>query len=306
LADPPSLRGYQLHVPGAPAQVIPWPTPLAWRKNLDFWMVQQALAVGADLWERAPVHAVTPADHNLYRISLERQGRGEDILARAVIGADGARSPVRQSLFPALNVRQAENLRLCYGEAPINLEDGYFHAIFPAGSPHYFAVHRKDGQLLVETGAAPGQMKEQVAAVKAVLVRDWGFDPAREPEWKDGCVASMLMNDLLSHAFVPAQGNVLLAGDASGLIMPLSGEGIGTALASGLAAASSVAAALTSGQAAAALYAPMVDAILKGLEATASRAKAVNRNAGQGPQYVAEGYRAAWEASLRQEPPEGC
>jgi hypothetical protein len=25
----------------------------------------------------------------------------------------------------------------------------------------------------------------------------------------------------------------------------------------------------------------------------------VNRNAGQGPQYVAEGYRAAWEASLR-------
>jgi flavin-dependent dehydrogenase len=299
LADPPSLLGYQVHLPGAPPQEIPWPTPLAWRKNLDFWMNQQAISAKVDLWERAPVRAVTQ-EGSLYRVNLERQGQGGAILTRAVIGADGARSPIRSSIFPDLNVRYAENLRQSLGDADVNLDDGWFHAIFPAGlSPLYTAAHRKDGLLLLEMGAAQGQVKEQAAKSRAMLSERYGLDPARLPEWQDACLAPILLRELFSHAFVPARDNVLLAGDAAGLLYPLSGEGIGPALASGLAAAESVEAAFTSGQPAAALYAPKLDVILKELEETAYRVRNVNRNAGQGPQYVAEGYRAAWEASLR-------
>jgi flavin-dependent dehydrogenase len=299
LADPSSLLGYQVHLQGAPPQKVPRPTPLAWRKNLDFWMDQQAITAGADLWERAPVQSITP-EGRLYRVNLERQGQGEAMLARAVIGADGARSPVRASLFPDLSVRYTENLRVCLGEAPLNLDDGWFHAIFPDDlSPLYTAVHRKDGLLLLEIGAAQGQVKEQALKARALLAERYGLDPALAPEWQDACLAPILLRGLFTRAFVPAKGNALLAGDAAGLLYPLTGEGIGPALASGLAAAESVAAALTSGQPAAALYAPKLDAILKGLEATASQTRAVNRDAAKGPQYVAEGYRAAWEASLR-------
>lgn len=300
LADPPALQGYQIHLPGATPQKIHSPAPLFWRKNFDFWMDQQVILAGADLWERAPVRSLVPDEHNGYRIILERQGQGDELFTRAIIGADGARSPVRAAIFPDLVVRYAENIRQAFDEAKINLEDGWFHAIFPADlSPLYTAVHRKDGLLLLEIGAALNTVKEQAEKARALLAERYGLDPALNFDWQDACLAPMLLKGLFLRTFVPAKDNVLLAGDAAGLLCPLTGEGIGLALASGLAAAEAVAAALASGQPAAALYAPKLDAILKGLEETASRTSTINRNAGQGPQYIAEGYRAAWEASLR-------
>jgi flavin-dependent dehydrogenase len=52
---------------------------------------------------------------------------------------------------------------------------------------------------------------------------------------------------LFSHTFLPARGNVLLVGDAFGIRLPVSGEGIGTALKSGLLAANSIVSAIESG-----------------------------------------------------------
>jgi flavin-dependent dehydrogenase len=60
-----------------------------------------------------------------------------------------------------------------------------------------------------------------------------------------------LFEHLATGRFSPARGNTLLVGDAAGLQFPISGEGIGTAIQSGLLAAESVAAvAATRGDAA--------------------------------------------------------
>ncbi len=53
---------------------------------------------------------------------------------------------------------------------------------------------------------------------------------------------------LTSRLFLPARENILLVGDAAGFLLPVTGEGIGTALKSGILAADSIIEALQSGQ----------------------------------------------------------
>ena len=67
-----------------------------------------------------------------------------------------------------------------------------------------------------------------------------GFDPDSKPIWKDACMEPLLHDALVSGSFVPAKGNVLLVGDAAGLIFPITFEGIGSALKSGLMAAEAI------------------------------------------------------------------
>ena len=70
---------------------------------------------------------------------------------------------------------------------------------------------------------------------------------------------------LISNAFIPARHNVLLTGDAAGLELPITGEGIGSALISGLAAANSILDSLRKGIGASQLYlkeiAPLISKI---------------------------------------------
>jgi flavin-dependent dehydrogenase len=49
-----------------------------------------------------------------------------------------------------------------------------------------------------------------------------------------------LWDDLLKGSFVPAKDNMLLVGDAAGMLFPFTHEGIGSALKSGILAAESI------------------------------------------------------------------
>jgi hypothetical protein len=49
LADPPSLKGHLIHVSGANPREIDWQTPMGWRRDIDFWMVEKALAARVEL-----------------------------------------------------------------------------------------------------------------------------------------------------------------------------------------------------------------------------------------------------------------
>ena len=90
----------------------------------------------------------------------------------------------------------------------------------------------------------------------------YGFDPRSKPEWKDGCAIAMLHEQLLSKEFVPAQGNNLLVGDAAGLIFPITFEGIGSALKSGILAAESIVRSARAGTYAAVFYLETLEPML--------------------------------------------
>ena len=102
--------------------------------------------------------------------------------------------------------------------------------------PNLWVCPKDDGFTLEGAGVRP--LKDEIRGLLSAA----GWTPS-EPQWRDGCVSrALLFEHLATGEFVPARGNTLLVGDAAGLQFPISGEGIGTALDSGLLAADAIAA----------------------------------------------------------------
>ncbi len=262
LTDPPSLKGHRFYVGAAEPKTLKWPTALSWRKNLDFWMVQGALKSGVIMREGARVSSVTPVKEGC-RITL-REGSGKEagteaFHARFVIGADGGASVVRRSLFPELKVRFSGPIRECYRGA-LDLEKDIFHWFFPKGLPRpRFAVNHKDNMFLIEGSGLRELHKKEIGET----LSRYGFDPNGKPEWTDGCAIPLLHDDLLSGLFKPAKNNVLLTGDAAGLILPITFEGIGSALKSGILAAEAITSRFDHGNQVTSLYLESLEPMLE-------------------------------------------
>lgn len=234
LTDPPQLSGHRFYVGTAEVQTLKWPTALSWRKDLDFWMVQGALKSGVTLRDGVRVESLKMEEGGC-RVTLQNEGMTETIQAGYVIGADGATSVVRRSIFPELKVRFSGPLRECYRGA-LGLDKNMFHWFFPRGLPRpRFNVNHKDDVFLIE-GSGLRELRQEIGEI----LSPYGFDPGSQPIWKDGCSIALLHEDLLSGAFQPAQKNAILIGDAAGLLLPITFEGIGSALKSGLLAADAI------------------------------------------------------------------
>lgn len=256
LTSPPVLKGHQFHVPGARPEVLDWPTPLAWRKDLDAWMLSKAQAAGAVIRDRTRVIEIVSADRFI-RVRI-RYPLGEEVLeTRWVIGADGANSAVRKSLFPGLKTSYSTPIRECY-PGSLGLDQDYFHWFFPQGRPRpRFNVNHKDKFFLIEGSG----IRELRADIQRILA-DYGLDPTTLPLWRDGCLIPKLHHSLMDGSFSLARGNVLLVGDAAGLIFPITFEGIGSALKSGILAAEAVLRASRFGDEAATHYLELLRPVL--------------------------------------------
>ena len=72
------------------------------------------------------------------------------------------------------------------------------------------------------------------------ILGGYGMAPDAKPVWRDACGVPILYDRLFEGSFIPARDNILLVGDAAGLAVPFTQEGIGSALKSGFLAAESV------------------------------------------------------------------
>ncbi|GAB6193037.1 NAD(P)/FAD-dependent oxidoreductase [Desulfocastanea catecholica] len=234
LTAPKYLSGNMFHVPGLSPKTIEWHTPIAWRRDLDSWLTEKAVADGVEVWDRTRLRSIMNADGKV-KVLIDRGNESIELVCRHMIGADGASSRTRKSLFPNLPVKYTTPIRECYMGA-LDLEKDYIHWFFPKLKlrPRFNVNHKGDMFLIEGSG-----IKELRTEINTILAQ-YGFDPGSRPIWKDGCVEPLLHEDLISGAFVPAQGNVLLVGDAAGLILPITFEGIGTALKSGMFAAEAI------------------------------------------------------------------
>ncbi|MCL4367591.1 MAG: FAD-dependent monooxygenase, partial [Actinobacteria bacterium] len=242
------MQGLLLWMPGVGERRIPSDTPITWRKNLDYWMVRGAQAAGAELWEDALVKRIL-SDGSTSTLRVRKDGEERTVEARYVIGADGAYSTVRKTMFPDAEFGTSPAYREWYPGSP-GLDDDWAYVVFPRQEyrPNVWICPKDDGFTLEGAGVKP--LKDEIRSLLAAA----GWTPT-EPEWRDGCVSrALLFEHLATGRFTPAQGNTLLIGDAAGLQFPISGEGIGTALESGLLAAESVAAVVAGGGDAAAEY----------------------------------------------------
>lgn len=257
LTNPPSLSGHRFYVGTAEAQTLKWPTALSWRKDLDFWMIQSALESGVILREGVRVLSVVSENENC-RITLRKESKTEELRARFIIGADGATSVVRRSIFPELKVRFSGPIRECY-RGELDLEKDIFHWFFPKNLPRpRFNVNHKGDVFLIE-GSGLRELRKEIGET----LSRYGFDPDNKPQWTDGCAIAMLHDDLLSGIFKPAKKNVLLIGDAAGVILPITFEGIGSALKSGILAAEAIINRFDHGSQTASLYLKSLEPMLE-------------------------------------------
>jgi flavin-dependent dehydrogenase len=248
LCRPPHLNGYLFHTPDVgnqAGQKLDFFVPLTFRRNLDFWMTEQAGAKGAQIFQGAKVTGIIEKK-NGFLILYEKSHENLELEAKFIIGADGGTSIVRKTLFPRLKVPFNQAYEEWH-QGSLKLEAGYFHwfylqKYFPGG----FAVHQKDGLVVLEFGGTIHVPKERIQWAKEYLTVNYGFDQNQEPVYRGACEVARLAGGLVSGTFLPAKKNFLLAGEAGGFVLPITGEGIGTGLKSGLLAADSIVQAIKS------------------------------------------------------------
>ncbi|SPF36503.1 FAD binding domain protein [Syntrophobacter sp. SbD1] len=299
--DPPpgvltgAYKGVALHAGRNNSVWISSHIPVGWRKNLDYWMCQKASESGTRILDATHINSMVEHEAG-YQLEFKRQEdeNTEKVYARFIIGADGAFSQVRRSFWPDLNVDSRAALRECYRE-PLSIDKDFFHWFFPHVSPSpRFAVNYKDGHFLVEGGGIK-QLRKEIADV----LNDYGMPSDAKPVWRDACGMSALHDVLLDDSFVPAKGNVLLAGDAAGVLLPFTQEGIGSALKSGAMAAESVVEALVGGGKADRCYLKKMQEIKTVLRDLRSLHKRMGEIAGKGAEALAEAMGSFVEKTLK-------
>jgi len=194
------------------------------RAHLDEFLVGKAVAAGARFADARPVAAVESHATG----ARVRFRDGSEVSSRAVIGADGVNGATRRSLglgqlanlvaleanVPMVPDRWAEQVGL-----DIGLLRGGYGWVFPKGDHCNLGV-----------GGRPHPAARLRAALNSYSARE-GFDPSSMTDLKG------YLLPLRAPGSPAWSGNVVLVGDAAGLVDPLSGEGIGNAIRSGMLAA---------------------------------------------------------------------
>ena len=263
LSNPSSLKGYIFHIPGVGIKTLDHFTVLAWRRNLDNWMCQRARLKGAEIWEGARFLSFKKKGKT-FSLIIEKAGKRQELETKFLVGADGLNSLLRRRMFPEFKGNR--NNRQVYQERfqiKLPLDVNYYHWFFPREiSPFFFAVHHKDGLTVINANSDIGYVKSSMDWSKKFLAEKHQLNSTQKTFFKAGCVGTRLYDELTSHKLRPAKGNLILTGDAASFILPVSGEGIGTALWSGLMAAESITEALKSAQEAEEIYLGKIESII--------------------------------------------
>jgi geranylgeranyl reductase family protein len=234
--------------------VLQRPLHFAMRRTFDARLYALAVAAGAEP-HTASIDALGP-DGTLALTD------GTTIRAACLIAADGVNSALARRLFG----RAFDPRRIGFGlevEWPAPLPDPSVVIDFGAAAWGYGWVFPKAGGTTIGVGG----LRDRNPDLKAALARLLPDGPA--PQVKGQYIP---FGDVRRR---PGRGTILFAGDAAGLVDPITGEGIALALDSGRLAALAVADALAAGtpERAGALYA----ARLKPIHAELRRANRLRR-----------------------------
>jgi geranylgeranyl reductase family protein len=192
------------------------------RREFDAELHRQAIAAGAQPF--APVRLAS-IDPGAARITL---ADGRSLQGGVLIGADGANSAVARSLFG----RAFDPAKIGFGlevELPRTLTpDNTTEIDLGAAEWGYGWVFPKAGSITLGVGGIHARNPDMKTHFRAYLAH---HAPDLEDMENIHCKGAFL--PFGAYRKIPGKGRVLLAGDAAGLVDPITGEGIAWALKSG-------------------------------------------------------------------------
>lgn len=211
------------------------PLHMTMRRDFDTMLHDRAVEAGAEPWLRARIAALDTEARTLTLTS------GEILGFRILIGADGVNSFVARTLFG--RPFDPKRIGFCLEvEAPPRPEKPADRVEIDFRATHwgYGWVFPKAQSLTLGVGGINVKNRDMKANLSGYLAQH-GVDAAAL-KFKGQFIPA---GDFRK---VPGRGCVLLAGDAAGLVDPITGEGIAHAMSSGAAAAEAAAVALRAGR----------------------------------------------------------
>jgi menaquinone-9 beta-reductase len=192
------------------------------RRAFDAVLHRQAGMAGAQVFAPARIVTIDP------KAACVTLADGRSLYGAVLIGADGANSAVARSLYG----RAFDSAKIGFGlevELPRALTpDNTTEIDLGAAEWGYGWVFPKAGSITLGVGGIHARNPDMKAHFRAYLAH---HAPDLEDMENIHCKGAFL--PFGAYRKIPGEGRVLLAGDAAGLVDPITGEGIAWALKSG-------------------------------------------------------------------------
>lgn len=232
-------KGFIRYVWEIPKDNVPFPQEYLniWRKDFDYWLLKES---DVPVRDKCRVKDVEDAGDKIKVTVLDKAGNKEDLWCSYLVGADGMDSRIRKIVDPSWlkNAKQVPSYQTYYRFKDLGqLKDAHWYVFLEKQIGDVIScVHRKDEFLAMYVGAfRERSLKKCMEKFKSFLEDNFEVEFG-EMERSEGCIYR------LSEPFL-GKGNILLAGDAAGLVY-LNGEGISAAIDSGWRAGKAIAEAI--------------------------------------------------------------
>ena len=247
VAEP--IRRGSIHIPGSGAVAFTLPEPALGisRYTLDDLLASRAAALGAECRFASRVLEVGGSASSSFRVRFATDSSEQTTSARAVIGAWGRWDSLDRSLRRGFLTRGRRFLGWSrdYAAAPFLAGEVRLYA-FPGG---YCGLSRVEAGAVNLAGVVEERTRRRLPSGWDAVVaharsanRDLDRDLAA---LREGPIGFLGTGPVYFTAKPPQERDVLMVGDAAGVIDPFSGEGQASALSSGILAADTLELALS-------------------------------------------------------------
>jgi flavin-dependent dehydrogenase len=208
-----------------------------WRDKFDYFLASSS---GAKLQDETSFIRLEQVKDK-YEVTLKSKGKKRKITAKYIVGADGGRSRVTQSVAPEVFKKQ-EHVWAAqkYFEGTKDINEHYLYWMINKGFGPFPWANMKDGQLIIGlTNPVGVGFNDMFSRYIEFLKKNFGLKIKRELA-TEGCVANL---GTTVNKFFPGRGNVIMVGDACGFVnmghcsissAMVSGTSAGEAIAEGL------------------------------------------------------------------------